>query len=572
MLLPNTTIVEVYEQATHELLILGDPGSGKSTILYQLGLHLVQQSEQDEATPLPILLSLSSWAIKRRPLEEWIGEQLSSSLYKVPRRVGQQWIQREQILPLLDGLDEMEASARTACIAAINKYHQEHLQPLVVCSRSAEYKTAAIDERLALQNAVVIQPLTDQQINDTVIQGGKSLAALRSELKKNRALHDLAKSPLLLSILVLTYRDTTMRALSRKRTALQKQIFTAYIERMQSKGDTRRYPPSETIAWLGRLARQMREHNQATLFLEQLQPDWLPKKQRFFYQSCVVLTIMLILVLFEALTWVLIFVPAGFLLKGSAVSLGGLSEAFSGILPQGLWLGLVLGMYVRSPTIRPSELLTWSWADIRPRLFTGLAIGLSAGGALIIFKSLGIKIAGKRLTKHLSLSPNEGIRRSAKSGILMAFPLGLLLGVFYGLFTNLVMDTTFRLHAGPFGALLFELGEGLLYTLIMGLALALVFGLDAFIQHYILRFWLWHTHLFPLKAVPFLEDATTRALLQRVGGGYRFAHRLLLDYFADLSTESDFSLLSPPPPGQANRNDSPSENPSSSEKMIGSGK
>src|SRR6266446_1844028 len=32
------------------------------------------------------------------------------------------------------------------------------------------------------------------------------------------------------------------------------------------------------------------------------------------------------------------------------------------------------------------------------------------------------------------------------------------------------------------------------------------------------------THLFPWKAVPFLEDATARVLLRRVGGGYSFAH------------------------------------------------
>jgi hypothetical protein len=55
------------------------------------------------------------------------------------------------------------------------------------------------------------------------------------------------------------------------------------------------------------------------------------------------------------------------------------------------------------------------------------------------------------------------------------------------------------------------------------------------IQGYILRFLLWQTHTFPWKAEPFLEDATTRILLQRFGGGYySFIHRLLLDYFADL--------------------------------------
>ena len=67
-------------------------------------------------------------------------------------------------------------------------------------------------------------------------------------------------------------------------------------------------------------------------------------------------------------------------------------------------------------------------------------------------------------------------------------------------------------------------------------ALRVALGLGAAMQHYLLRFWLFYAHAFPWKAVPFLDDATTRILLRRVGGGYSFIHRLLLEYFADLDT------------------------------------
>jgi hypothetical protein len=40
----------------------------------------------------------------------------------------------------------------------------------------------------------------------------------------------------------------------------------------------------------------------------------------------------------------------------------------------------------------------------------------------------------------------------------------------------------------------------------------------------------------PWHYVRFLEEATERILLQRVGGGYRFIHPLFLDYFASLAT------------------------------------
>ena len=58
--------------------------------------------------------------------------------------------------------------------------------------------------------------------------------------------------------------------------------------------------------------------------------------------------------------------------------------------------------------------------------------------------------------------------------------------------------------------------------------------LSWFLQHYTLRFWLARSGVFPWRVIPFLEDTTTRILLRRVGGGYQFTHRLLLDYFADL--------------------------------------
>jgi len=56
------------------------------------------------------------------------------------------------------------------------------------------------------------------------------------------------------------------------------------------------------------------------------------------------------------------------------------------------------------------------------------------------------------------------------------------------------------------------------------------------VRHGILRFWLWRTSLFSLNLPRFLEDARARVLLRRVGGGYTFTHRLLLDYFADLNS------------------------------------
>ena len=42
--------------------------------------------------------------------------------------------------------------------------------------------------------------------------------------------------------------------------------------------------------------------------------------------------------------------------------------------------------------------------------------------------------------------------------------------------------------------------------------------------------------LMPWQTIRFLDDAARRILLYKDGGGYRFIHRLFLDYFADLET------------------------------------
>jgi hypothetical protein len=44
-----------------------------------------------------------------------------------------------------------------------------------------------------------------------------------------------------------------------------------------------------------------------------------------------------------------------------------------------------------------------------------------------------------------------------------------------------------------------------------------------------------HAGLAPLRYATFLDHAAARVLLRRVGGGWVFVHRLLLDYFAGLA-------------------------------------
>lgn len=277
----GTSILQVYEGTGQELLILGEPGAGKSMLLLDLARQLVQHAEQDGQQPIPVLLPLSSWAVKRPPFADWLGEQLIQ-LYDLPHKLSQAWVQDDHFLLLLDGLDEVSQDARVACIEAITTYRKDHLVPLVICSRRSDYEEILHPERLVLNSAVIVQPLTNKQVEDYLVQAGSHLLALRTALRTNTALQELVTTPLMLNVLALAYTDASLEDLPHGGSVEQQQrmIFDRYIECMvKRKGDLKSYPLPKTISWLGWLARQMRDHNQTVFYLEHLQPDWLTSIQ-----------------------------------------------------------------------------------------------------------------------------------------------------------------------------------------------------------------------------------------------------------------------------------------------------
>jgi hypothetical protein len=79
---------------------------------------------------------------------------------------------------------------------------------------------------------------------------------------------------------------------------------------------------------------------------------------------------------------------------------------------------------------------------------------------------------------------------------------------------------------------------GPLYGLIGGLSAGLIGGIDAVFKHYILRIYFWRCGYMPRDYVRFLDYAAERIFLRKVGGGYIFIHRLIMEYFAELDDKS----------------------------------
>jgi eukaryotic-like serine/threonine-protein kinase len=140
---------------------------------------------------------------------------------------------------------------------------------------------------------------------------------------------------------------------------------------------------------------------------------------------------------------------------------------------------------------------------------------------------------GTLIVPPAATSPNQGIMLSRKNSLAVFLVSSLTVGITVGLIYGLV---------GPILGLTKGLNVGLIRGLIFGLTAALIVGLNrggsAVIKHYALRLTLWLNGYTPFNFVKFLDQCARLILLKKVGGGYIFIHRMLLDYFAEITPQS----------------------------------
>ncbi|MFE9429094.1 tetratricopeptide repeat protein [Kitasatospora sp. NPDC006697] len=146
------------------LVIVGGPGAGKTTLAVQLLLELLagRKLPGNREEPVPVLLSVADWDTARFPrMHEWLAWRLGQDYpgmrapglgVDVPRALAA----RSEILPVLDGLDELPRQARVSVVAALNRSLSAADQ-LILTSRTAEYAEAVADVGDVLTSAAVIE-------------------------------------------------------------------------------------------------------------------------------------------------------------------------------------------------------------------------------------------------------------------------------------------------------------------------------------------------------------------------------------------------------------------------------
>ena len=241
------------------------------------------------------------------------------------------------------------------------------------------------------------------------------------------------------------------------------------------------------------------------------------------------------------------------------------------LLMGGLFVGLMGGLAAGSlKRISLVETISWNWSQFWKRTIPGSIAGLIVGS---IFGPIYLSFELRReLNAELRAELSEGLMF-----MLAALIYALISGLLYGLVNGLIGGFTDRVKVGKvfpnqgikssrknlfavflvtwlavglvvclIDGLIYGLSESLSESLIYGLHHGLIFGPysgllvglnrggSAVVKHYALRLTLSLNRYTPFKIVQFLDECNRLILLKKVGGGYIFIHRMLLEYFAGL--------------------------------------
>ena len=256
---PKIPAQKVLTQSKNKAVLLGAPGSGKTTLASYFALMLCEQVGNDptqiglEADWLPVVIRIRDWVLKPElsvlKYLRWYAEE-SLSRKALPTGFFEHWLERGRALILLDGLDEVvdEAQRRRVAEQIETFLGQYEDCPAVITSRPAGYRWDFFN--LEAFPHYTLEPFDTQQV-DTFIDHwydsrelDKAAARrrkddLRSAFKGNDRIRQLATNPLLLTIIALIHRYQA--ELPRRRFKLYESAVETLLTSWDSGKDIRLY-------------------------------------------------------------------------------------------------------------------------------------------------------------------------------------------------------------------------------------------------------------------------------------------------------------------------------------------
>ncbi|HXU35017.1 MAG TPA: NACHT domain-containing protein [Blastocatellia bacterium] len=272
-------------ETSRQLVILGDPGCGKSTLIklvtYSFGRTEPTPLSQrfGPLVPVPIILRdyhVGSWQSKEDMLDDFIG-QLDEDIRD---RVSVGWLlralQEGRGLLLLDGLDEVGSSEdrlhlRNDIVRPLLSIMPESyaiLTSRIVGYEEVPYGHDEVGILPPLLPRCYVAPFTDEDIDQFITRWYAArepnperrrtgLHSLGQALHQNDRIKRLATNPSLLTLMVLIHRVTAH--LPSGRVKLYDKIVEAYLETIQTYRKLGQYPASldQMKRWLARVGWEM---------------------------------------------------------------------------------------------------------------------------------------------------------------------------------------------------------------------------------------------------------------------------------------------------------------------------
>lgn len=226
---------EAFEIYGGRVLLLGEPGTGKTVTLMKFARDAIAARLTDTHAPLPLVGLAGTWDSDTQPPPlAWILREYED----LPRTTVEALVATGRALFLLDGLDELGTTREDPHTHEIYDPRRRFLQALatlpagngiLLTGRLRDYWQ--IGALLAVNGVVQLRPLTDEQLADSL----RDQPELQEVILGDAALTDIIRTPALLASIAFTFRDLPgeVRALRDLRGSdLRAAIFTRYVERL----------------------------------------------------------------------------------------------------------------------------------------------------------------------------------------------------------------------------------------------------------------------------------------------------------------------------------------------------
>ncbi|MFL6207892.1 MAG: NACHT domain-containing protein [Pyrinomonadaceae bacterium] len=219
------------------LFILGKPGAGKTTFLKYIALKAAEQL----IDKVPVFISLKQWADSGAELMPFIAERFDICDFPAAQPFVEELLKSGNAIVLFDGLDEVnqESGQRDKQTRVMNNFVEKYdrTQCLITC------RLAASDYSFKPFTYVEVADFTKGQIEKFVgnwfrnQEGEKDEETCKNFLAEfarddNKGLRDLARTPLLLTLLCLAFNETL--TFPQRRVEIYEEALDALLKKWDS--------------------------------------------------------------------------------------------------------------------------------------------------------------------------------------------------------------------------------------------------------------------------------------------------------------------------------------------------